>query len=425
MGTLFLLLLCGYLMLTLGAYLLRDTPIQRIRLRTSEPEFDLRQPFARRTCETLCETEIESGNRIEVFDRGDELFDRLVQDLRAAQRLITWQVFWFKPGQLADRLAVVLEERARAGVQVLMLFDQFGKRGLGKQYLERLRASGVETQVFRPLRWNTLYKAQHRSHVRSIVIDGCVGYTGGFGVDDRWCAEGHRSNEWRDTHVRLEGPAVDRLQSPFVANWAESTGELLFGADVLRAKIRSIDDGHMAGTMYCSPSLGSTKAERLLTLTLAGARRTLFITSAYFVPARGLRHLLCDASRRGVDVRILTAGDRTDRPLARSAGRAHYEELIESGVRIYEYLPNMLHAKTIVVDRAWSTIGSLNFDNRSLKLNDEVVVVVQDDEVGRRIHEIFITDLQYAREVTLESLRARSRLARVREHVALLAAPLL
>ena len=258
-----------------------------------------------------------------------------------------------------------------------------------------------------------------------MVIDGRIGYTGGFGIDDRWLGSGRKAGQWRDTHVRVEGPAVDRLQAPFIANWGECTGELLFGDGVMQGKASDGTDAKTAGILYCSPSLGSTTAERFLALTISAARKSLFITSAYFVPSKGFRRLLCDAASRGVDVRVLTPGGNTDEPIAWYAGRAHYEELLRGGVRLWEYQPTMVHAKTIVADEVWGSIGSVNFDNRSLKLNDEVTLVAQDPALGRAMHEMFVRDLALAKEVTLEDFAKRSRGSRARERASLLAAPLL
>lgn len=427
MGTLILLLLLlliGALLYLIGAYLWRDTPLRRVRVRGAEQQVDAGSARVRRAFEVLTGSGLESGNRVEVLANGDELFPRLLEDLHAAERLITWQVFWFKPGNLAQQIGEALAERARAGVEVLVLLDYFGARGIGDQYVEDLRNSGVDVRIYRPLQWKALYKVPHRSHVRSVVIDGRIGYTGGFGIDDRWLGDGRRAGQWRDTHVRIEGPAVDRLQAPFVANWAECSGELLLGEGVLEAGNGGAGE-QAAAAMYCSPSLGSTTAERFLALTIVSARRTLYITSAYFVPSRGFRGLLADAADRGVDVRVLTPGGHTDQPFAWYAGRAHYEELLDAGVRIYEYAPTMVHAKTIVADGAWVSIGSVNFDNRSLKLNDEVALVVQDERLGRAMQDLFLRDLEMSREVALDEFRQRSRRARVKEHAALLAAPLL
>jgi cardiolipin synthase len=275
-----------------------------------------------------------------------------------------------------------------------------------------LRRAGVTVVPFRPLRLSTLYVLQNRSHVRGIVIDGRVGWTGGFGIDDKWLGDGRTNGAWRETNVRFEGPAVRQLQAAFAAAWTEATGVLVSG----RATVDRYEDGvKTAGLLYASPTLGSTAAERFLALSIAGARKTLYVTNAYFAPDENFVALLAQAARRGADVRLLVAGPRTDVRLARTAGRARYDRLLTAGVRIYEWQPSTLHAKTLVVDGLWSSVGTMNFDNRSLALNDEVTLMVLDPEFGRRMDTIFLADLRHAREITAEQFRQRPWTERVGE----------
>jgi cardiolipin synthase len=254
-------------------------------------------------------------------------------------------------------------------------------------------------------------------HVRAVVVDGGVGYTGGFGIDDRWLGDGRHPDQWRDTSVRVEGSAVNRLQAAFASNWAEATGELLLGDAVFR--FEDAPGPHTAGLLYSAPSFGSTAAERFFFTSLAAARERCYLTTAYFLPNRYFRRLLCEAAGRGVDVRVLTPGANTDRPSTWYAARGHYPELLEGGVRLYEYRPTMLHAKTMVVDGIWGMVGTLNFDNRSMVLNDEVALAFWDGTLGEALDGAFAEDLRRADELTLAGVRARSRgLARAGEWLA-------
>ena len=265
---------------------------------------------------------------------------------------------------------------------------------------------------FRPLRFSTLYVLQNRSHVRGIVIDGRVGWTGGFGIDDKWLGDGRTGGAWRETNVRFEGPAVRQLQAAFAAAWTEATGVLVTG----RATVDRYEGGvATAGLLYASPTLGSTAAERFLALSIAGARKTLYVTNAYFAPDENFVALLIQAAHRGVDVRILVGGPHTDVRAARLAAHARYEALLDAGVRVYEWQPSTLHAKTFVVDGLWSSVGTMNFDNRSLALNDEVTLMVLDAGVGRRMDAIFLEDLRYAKEITAEEFRRRPWAERLAE----------
>jgi cardiolipin synthase len=351
------------------------------------------------------------GTRVEVTLNGDGTYPRLWDDLRSAQRSITLQLYYGAAGRMADMLSEILRERANAGVRVFVLYDAFGTVDMPAAHRDDLRAAGVDVQPFRPIRLSTLHLAQHRSHVRGIVIDGRVGWTGGFGIDDKWFGDGRSHGSWRETNVRFEGPAVRQLQAAFAAAWVEATGVMFTG----RASLDAMPNATAAGLLYTAPTLGSTAAERLFALSIAGARKTLYITNSYFAPDRNFIDLLTAAARRGVDVRILTAGARTDVHVVRLAGRAWYETLLGAGVRIYEWLPTTLHSKTFVVDGEWFTVGSMNFDNRSMALNDEATLMVLDRTAGQNMDRIFLDDLRQAEDISLESFRRRSWLERIAE----------
>ncbi len=330
---------------------------------------------------------LSAGNRVEVALNGDHTYPRLWDDLRSAQESITLQLYYGAPGLMAKTLEQILLERARAGVRVFVLYDAFGTADIPKNHRDALRAAGVRVEPFRPVRPSTLHLAQNRSHVRGIVIDSRVGWTGGFGIDDKWFGDGRTNGSWRETNVRFEGPAVRQLQAAFAAAWAEATGVMVTG----RGAPTEYENGVAAGLLHTSPTLGSTAAERFFALSIAAARKTLYVTSAYFAPDRNFIDLLVAADQRGVDVRILTAGAQTDVNVVRLAGRAWYTTLLTGGVQIYEWQPSTLHAKTFVVDGEWSTIGSMNFDNRSLALNDEATLMVRDGALGQRMEEYFST----------------------------------
>lgn len=376
---------------------------------------------------------LSDGNHVQVLLNGDDTFARLWQDLRTARRSITLQMYYIGPGAVADSVGRILAQRSRAGVAVFFLFDAFGASTLPPQLVDTLRAAGVRVAAFRPIRWYALDRASHRSHIRGIVIDGEVGYTGGFGFDDKWLGGGRKPGQWRETNVRFEGSAAAQLQSTFVAQWAEATG-ILHGGSLVSGEDRMVeslaisprsDGGAVAGLVY-SPSLsGSTAAERLFAISIASARHKLYITNAYFVPQADFVALLSDAARRGVDVRILTNGRRSDVSTTWLAGRSRYETLLMAGVRIYEYKPTTLHAKTFVADGLWTAIGTANFDNRSLAYNTEDVLMVRDDALGATMDSLFLADLPYSEEVLLPAFRRRSPWMHFRERAASVLADLL
>jgi cardiolipin synthase len=358
----------------------------------------------------LTGSELLPGNSVElVLDGG--VFPRLWEDLRAAKVAITIQMYYALSGEVTETLAAILIERAEAGVAVYVLYDAFGARALGGKYAERLRKAGVQIVPFRPLSVRNLWIVQNRAHIRGIVIDWEVGWTGGFGFDDKWLGEKRPGTGWRDTAVRIKGPAVMHLLEAATAGWAEATGDLFTGRILPPPAV--IGGVCHAALLYTAPTLGSTPAERYLAISIAGAQRSLYITNAYFAPDKNFVGLLVDAARRGVDVQLLVGGPKTDVRVARLAAHGRYDALLAAGVRIYEYEPTTLHAKTIVVDGVWSSVGTMNFDNRSLALNDEVTLLVLDPQFGQQMEEMFRDDLRQAKAVDYAEFRHRP----VTEHV--------
>jgi cardiolipin synthase A/B len=364
-------------------------------------------PLYARTMELFARTHIEPGNRVQILRNGNETYPPLWNDLKSATRTITVQMYYAMPGALADTLAMVLSERARANVRVMVILDAFGASPIKQKWVESLRGAGVKVQWLRPLHWYSLDKAGNRSHVRAVVVDGRVGYTGGFGIADKWQGNGLAKDQWRDTNARFEGPTVMQLQAAFISAWAEASGELLTGDLFFPRTAFDPVGAATAGLLYSTPSVGSTDAERFLALSISTARKTLYITNSYFVPDDDFRRMLTDAAKRGVDVRVLTAGDMTDVKTTTWAARARYEELLKGGVRIYEYQPVMVHAKTFVVDGLWSSIGTLNFDNRSLALNNESNLVMLDATLGNAMTAMYLSDLEHAVEIKLETFAHR------------------
>jgi cardiolipin synthase len=403
-------------------YVTRGTPVRRVRAPgdSDGPPGATEMQFPA-TVELLTKTPLYGGHSVQLMTCGDELYPRLWEDLRNAKRSITLQLYYCNPGRMADEFAEIVLDRVKAGVRVLFLRDAFGSAPLPSEYLERLEKGGVTVAVFRPTRWWELHKVQHRSHIRVVVVDGRVGYTGGFGIDDKWYGDGRHKDQWRDSTARFTGPAVQQLQATFAAGWAEATGELLTGDHFFRIE----DDGEpeptregddvCAGLLHCSPTLGSTPAERFMALSISGARHRLWISNSYFVPDPHFCGLLTRSAKRGVDVRILTPDRHSDVRTTYFAGRHRYRELLRDGVRIFEYKPAMMHAKTLVVDGVWTGVGTNNFDNRSMAFNDESVLMTYDRGVAGALEAIFERDLKYAEEITPESFARRPWYDRILE----------
>ncbi len=368
-----------------------------------------------RTMEMFTGTHLTDGNHVTVLLNGEQTFPAIWKELRGARQTITIQMYYFEPGKIGDTLSVILQERARAGVSVHLLTDAFGAQHITSGYLDTLRAAGVHTAVFRPVHWYEMQKLQNRSHNRVIVVDGRVGFTGGFGVADKWLGNGHSKDQWRDTDVRFTGPAVSALQATFADGWVEATGNLLTGEKYFPKEPVKEEPAEMAGLLDAQPTIGSTPAERFLALSIAGARHRLFITNSYFVPNHDFKQLLIEASKRGVDVRILTVGPKSDVKITRYAGRKQYDDLLKGGVRIFEFAPTMMHAKTLVADGMWASVGTMNFDNRSMVFNNECNLNVLDATTGAMLDSVFLNDLKYSKEITRAEFEKRGILQRIFE----------
>jgi cardiolipin synthase A/B len=401
----------------------RGTPVGELQDGASLPPMG--EPAFARLLSALAATPLAPGHDIELHTVAAVSYARMFADMRSARRSLTLQSYYCLPGSVADSTVAILRERAQAGVRTLFLADGFGCRRFVGLHARTLQAAGVEVAVLRPVHWLTLHAAQHRSHVRLVVVDGRVAWTGGFGIDDKWLYGDGRQAAWRDSNVRFMGPAVHQAQAAFLSAWAEATRALLTAPDLF-AWDDSVSAGSaVAGVQYHVPGLGTTPLERLIFVTTAAARERLYIANAYFLPSAVQRAALAEASRRGVDVRILTAGSRSDVPSTRFASRAYYGELLAAGVRIYEYTATMMHAKTIVADGVFSSVGSMNFDNRSLRIDDELNLLVYDSAMAAGLEAVFRNDLLNAQEITAAMHAQRSRLERLRERLARMAQPLM
>jgi len=411
------LILFGVVLALIGILsVTHDTPVRSVLAegdRDGPPSIE--DPLFAHSIELFTGTHLDSGNSVQILLNGDGTYPQLWKDIASAQRTVTVQMYYSQPGAVADTMAKYLIDRAQHKVRVLLLLDAFGSQPLKRDWIANLKRAGVEVVWLRPLRWYTLQKAAQRSHVRVVVVDGRIGYTGGFGLADYRLGDGHHEEQWRESNVRFEGPTVAALQAAFAAGWAEATGELLTG-DMFFPKTSFANVGNVeAGLMHSIPSTGSTPAERFLALSIAGARHTLYVTNSYFVPGENFLRLLLAAAHRGVDVRVLTVSDKTDVKTTWYAGRTYYEKLLEGGVKIYEYQPTMMHAKTMVVDGMWSYIGSMNFDNRSLSFNNESLLLALDRNVGAKMDSVFMDDIKWSKEIKLEEFRKRPISGRILE----------
>ncbi len=366
-----------------------------------------------RLVEALTQAPQRGGNRVAILRNGHEIFPAMLDGIRSATESISFSAYIWWAGKAASDIADALAERARSGVQVRVLLDAWGSAKLDRDVVEMLERSGVVVGWFRPIRWYQLGKANNRMHRRVLVIDGRVAFAGGVGIAEEWEGNVEKPDRWRETHVRIEGPVVRDVMGAFLENWVETMGQIP-GPEHL-PELEPFDDGVPILVLRSSPTGGSTATETLFLAAIEGARERLWITTAYFAPRSGFVDALCEAARRGVDVRILVNGRPIDKEVVRKAGQHSYGRLLEDGVRMFEYEKARLHAKVILVDDGWANVGSANFDNRSFALEEELNVSIDDREIVKELAAHFLDDLASANEIDLERWWHRPLLDRAHE----------
>jgi cardiolipin synthase len=349
---------------------------------------------------------IFQGGEATLLQNGDAFYPAMLDAIRKAEDSVNFEVYIFEPDEIGRQFIDAFKERARAGVEVRLLLDGFGAAKLRKRYREELRQAGVTVSRFRPPTPRNLVRFYRRSHRRAIVIDGKIGFTGGAAVAKKWKGNVTNKHEWRDSMTRVTGPMVAGIQSAFSSNWVYCAGEVLAGPRFFPPLERG--PGLCALSVVSSPSDALQPIRLLFWVSFINARRRLWICNSYFIPDQRLRDAVVDRARAGVDVRILVPGNHTDAVPVQAAGRSYYEELLSAGVRIFEYQPAMMHAKTAVIDGLWSIVGSANLDERSMELNEENVLGIGDPDFARSIEEGVIEDLARSREIQLEEWRKRS-----------------
>lgn len=374
----------------------------------------LESPDYWRMLEGIADSRIVAGNKITVLPNGENFYPAELEAIHGAHSSVNLEAYIFQKGELTRRFVSALAERARAGVEVRVVVDGMGSLTTPKDYFKELTDAGGKVNYYNPLRWYSWDKYNSRTHRELIVIDGQTAFMGGAGFADHWDAGVKGQPRWRDTVCRVDGPVVQYLQSTFVENWLESSGELLTG---LRFFPKVPEQGRTwAMNVNSTPSQGrSSRARSVMQELIVSAKKSIYITTPYFLPNKNVRDQIISARRRGVDVKILTPGRKSDHYLTRTSSRRIFGELLKEGIEIYEYQPAMIHAKIMIVDDSWAMIGSSNFDPRSFGINDEVNLVMYDGEASERLLEDFRKDLGDSKPVTLEMWEKRPIMERMTE----------
>jgi cardiolipin synthase len=374
------------------------------------PDVLLGEPSFFPTIAAHTDAPIFGGNRVELLFNGNETFPAMLKAIRGATKSVTYLQYLYQDGAIAYEFAEALAERCRAGVEVRILIDSHGGSKMPPDIPQLWKKSGCGFEWFRRIRlfqfitpWELL-RYNYRNHRRVLVIDGKTGFTGGHGVSEAWSGDGRTDGHWRDTDARVEGPIVHQLQAAFVESWRETTGNML-GGDPYFPPLQPVEKVY-AQVVKSSPWGGSHETYILFLMSIRAARKSILFSNPYFLPDERMQEELLGAVKRGVRVVALLPG-KIDHKLVYWASRSGFGPLLLGGIEIYEYQEALLHAKTMVVDGIWATVGSTNLDNRSFALNEEINLIVYDAAVAGRLQKIFYEDLKYSRKLTYEAWKAR------------------
>ncbi|MBC8105451.1 MAG: cardiolipin synthase [Anaerolineae bacterium] len=359
---------------------------------------------------------ILQGNKITPLINGDQIFPAMLDGIRSARKTITFETFIYWSGKIGGEFASALTERARAGVKVHVLLDWLGSNKVDEQLLRMMTDAGASVERYHPLRWYNVSRINNRTHRKLLVIDGRIGFTGGVGIADEWLGNAQDADHWRDSHFKLEGPAVAQMQSAFMDNWMTTEACVLHG-DEYFPKLEPEGESP-AQVFQSSPEEGAESVRLMYLLSITAAAHSIRLGTAYFVPDDLTIDAIVAARKRGVRVEIIVPGKNIDTQTVRRASRSRWGPLLEAGVDIFEYQPTMYHCKVVIVDDLWVSVGSTNFDNRSFRLNDEANLNVYDRDLAAHQTQCFEQDKTRSKQITLEAWKSRPLQEKAIEHLA-------
>jgi cardiolipin synthase len=369
-----------------------------------------------RTMNHLLGPPLSGGNRVTALQNGDDIFPAMLDAIRAARHTITFETYIYWSGEVGKQFAEALAERSRAGVKVHVVLDWVGTGKIERQYLDDLRAAGVEVERYHPLSWYNITRFNQRTHRKLLVVDGRIGFTGGVGIADLWSGNAQDKDHWRDSHYRLEGPSVAQMQAAFTDNWIKTRAAVLFGPEYFPALEPAGDS--LAQVFKSSRGEGSESVRLMYLLSIASATLSVRLQAAYFVPDDLAIETFVAAAQRGVKIEIILPGPHADAKIVQRASRSLWGALLDAGVQIYEYQPTMYHCKVLIVDELWVSVGSTNFDDRSFRLNDEANLNVYDAAFAMEQVKVFEADKLKSRLMTRAEFKQRSAAGRLFEEIA-------
>jgi cardiolipin synthase len=378
--------------------------------------FAVEDPQFLRSMGQLLGPAILPGNQVTALQNGDQIFPAMLESIRGAHESITFETYIYWSGDIGRQFSEALCERALAGVKVHVLLDWLGAEKINGKYLADMKAAGVEVERYHPLRWYNLSRLNNRTHRKLLVVDGRTGFTGGVGIADAWAGDGSAKDHWRDSHYRIEGPAVAQMQAAFGDNWMKTHAKVLFGS-AYYPELAQVGRSR-AQVFKSSPDEGSESVRLMYLLSIASAAKSIRLQAAYFVPDDLAIETLVAARKRGVKIEIIVPGPNTDSEIVQGASRSRWAALLAAGVLIYEYQPSLYHCKVLIVDDVWVSVGSTNFDNRSFRLNDEANLNVYDAVFAAEQVTVFDNDKSVSRRMTRADFKNRSMLGKMFDAIA-------
>ena len=378
--------------------------------------FSVEDPQFLRSMGQLLGPAVLPGNRVIALQNGDQIFPAMLEAIRGAQESIAFETYIYWSGDIGQQFSDALCERAQAGVKVHVLLDWLGADKIDGKCLTAMKAAGVQVERYHTLRWYNLSRLNNRTHRKLLVVDGRIGFTGGVGIADVWAGNGSAKDHWRDSHYKIEGPAVAQMQAAFGDNWMKTHAQVLFG-DAYYPELPQIGRSR-AQVFKSSRDEGSESVRLMYLLSIASATKSIRLQAAYFVPDDLAIDTLVTARKRGVTIEIIVPGPNTDSEIVQGASRSRWAALLDAGVLIYEYQPSLYHCKVLIVDDVWVSVGSTNFDNRSFRLNDEANLNIYDAAFAAEQVTVFESDKSVSRRMTRADFRNRSTLGKMFDAVA-------
>ncbi|HEY2083774.1 MAG TPA: phospholipase D-like domain-containing protein [Verrucomicrobiae bacterium] len=382
--------------------------------REIKTDYSVSDPQFRNSISALLGAPLVDGNKIVELQNGDQIFPAMIEAIRGAQKTVTLETFIWSSGKVSDQFIDALSERARAGVKVRVIVDWIGSWLLKRKDQRRMTDAGVKVVRLNPLITIRFFRLTHRTHRKLMVVDGKVGFIGGVCISDNWSGNAERG-KWRDIHFRVEGPVVAQMQGVFCGNWLAAKSQVLHGGDYF-------PELQAAGTIkaQCFPSGPRDHAEQArlsYLLAMAAARKNIRLAHAYFVPSKLAIQTMLDARKRGVNVEVIIPA-KIDNPAVHMASRSRLKKLLAAGVKFYEYKPTLYHCKIMVVDDIWSTVGSVNFDEKSFHANDEANLNILDKNFAATLARTFEEDKAKSRPLTMADLKHQSLFSKIGNYFA-------